>query len=57
MPAKPKPAPAAAPTLQPIGTPPAGGRWTWDAATATWVPLPDHAAAPAAPAPQSPAQE
>jgi hypothetical protein len=37
----------------PIGTPPAGGRWTWSGA---WVPLPetDEAAAPAA-APTTPA--
>jgi len=35
----------------PIGTPPAGGRWTWDGAA--WVRLPetDEAAAPAAAAP------
>lgn len=42
------PAPAAAPAdTLPIGTPPAGGRWTWNGA---WVPLPeiDEAAAPAA---------
>ena len=39
------PAPSA-----PIGTPPAGGRWTWNGA---WVALPetDEAAAPAAAAP------
>ena len=26
---------------QPVGTPPGGGRWTWDAATQAWVPLTD----------------
>ena len=37
---------------QPVGTPPGGGSWTWDATQATWVP------APAAPAqPNTDAQE
>lgn len=35
---------------QPIGTPPAGGRWTWDIAAQAWAPLPDTPA-PAAAAP------
>ena len=46
--AKPAPAPAEPPNLQPVGTPPAGGRWTWDAGHQAWVPLPEPAAAPAA---------
>lgn len=36
----------------PVGTPPAGGRWTWDGTA--WVPLPepgDEPAAISAPAP------
>lgn len=38
---------APAPVEPPVGTPPAGGRWTWNGA---WVALPetDEAAAPAA---------
>lgn len=39
----------------PIGTPPAGGRWTWDGAQ--WAPLPEPAE-PAAPTePTEPAKE
>lgn len=42
MATRPPPAPApTAPPAQPIGTPPGGGRWTWDAQAAAWVPLPD----------------
>lgn len=55
MPAKPaKPATAAPPAApqrdraQPIGTPPAGGRWTWDIAAQAWAPLPDTPAPAAA---------
>lgn len=42
-----KTAAPATPPAAPVGTPPAGGRWTWNGA---WVPLPetDEAAAPAA---------
>lgn len=32
------PSPAPAPAA-PVGTPPAGGRWTWDGTD--WVPLPE----------------
>lgn len=45
-----KPAPAEPLNQQPTDTPPAGGRWTWDAGHQAWVPLPEPAAAPAAPA-------
>lgn len=38
---------AAAPSTTPVGTPPAGGRWTW--ADGQWQPLPE-VDAPAAPA-------
>jgi hypothetical protein len=41
MTTKPDPAPAA--PAQPVGTPPGGGRWTWDAQAAQWVSLPDTA--------------
>lgn len=52
MPTQPAPAPAApAPVAQPTDTPPAGGRWTWDAATG-WTRLPD-ATAPAAADPKT----
>jgi hypothetical protein len=36
---------AAAPSTHPVGTPPAGGRWTW--ADGQWQPLPEVDAAPA----------
>lgn len=26
----------------PVGVPPGGGRWTWDASTQTWVELTDN---------------
>ena len=38
--------PKATPQSAPTGTPPAGGRWTWDGAQ--WVPLPE-ATTPASP--------
>lgn len=38
---------------EPIGTPPAGGRWTWDGAQ--WVRLPEDT--PNTLAPQAPASE
>lgn len=39
--------PPAQDNSQPVGTPPGGGSWTWDAALRTWVPKPT--AAPAQP--------
>jgi hypothetical protein len=47
---------AAAPSTTPVGTPPAGGRWTW--ADGQWQRLPevDASAAPAA-APNPAAEE
>ncbi len=51
--ARPAPLPPAEPNCEPIGTPPGGGRWTWDAQTIQWVPLPDTPTpAPAEPAPK-----
>ncbi len=44
--ARPAPLPPAEPNREPVGTPPGGGRWTWDFDTCQWVPLPDQAAAP-----------
>jgi hypothetical protein len=35
----PTPTPAPAQSTAPIGTPPGGGRWTWDAAAQAWVPI------------------
>lgn len=29
------------PAVQPVGTPPEGGRWTWDAQAAEWLRLPE----------------
>lgn len=56
--AKPAPAPAtAALSAEPIGTPPHGGRWTWDIPAQVWVELPDTAAAPAAPATETAASQ
>ncbi len=46
--AKPAPAPAEPPNLQPIGTPPGAGRWTWDIAAQAWAQLPDTPAPAAA---------
>jgi hypothetical protein len=34
---------------QPVGTPPAGGCWTWDVNAQAWAPLPDQPAPGAAP--------
>ena len=57
MPAARNATPTAAPAApardlaQPIGTPPAGGRWTWDIAAQAWAPLPDTPAPAAAPTP------
>ncbi len=46
---------AAAPSTTPVGTPPAGGRWTW--ADGQWQPLPEVDAAPAPAAAPNPAAE
>jgi hypothetical protein len=48
---------AAAPSTHPVGTPPAGGRWTW--ANGQWQRLPevDAPAAPAAAPINNPAAE
>ena len=32
---------ASTPALQPVGTPPHGGRWTWDVQAAEWLLLPE----------------
>lgn len=37
----------------PIGTPPGGGRWTWDAQAAAWVPLPEPVTTDITPADQA----
>ena len=50
-PATAAPAEPARDSAQPIGTPPAGGRWTWDIAAQAWAPLPDTPAPAAAPTP------
>lgn len=41
---QPTPEPAAQPI--PIGTPPGGGSWQWDAANTAWVPAQPEATAP-----------
>lgn len=53
------PAPATAiAATPPIGTPPAGGRWTWSGSEWVQIPEPDApAAASAADAPNTPPQE
>lgn len=43
-------------TEQPIGTPPAGGSWLWDAEGEAWIENPDFPAAPA-PEPELAPQE
>lgn len=52
MPAKPAATPPAKPErdlAQPIGTPPAAGRWTWDIDAQAWAQLPaETTPAPAA---------
>lgn len=35
----PKPTPAGTAPAQPIGTPPGGGEWTWDAERGAWAPV------------------
>lgn len=50
-PATAAPAEPARDPAQPVGTPPAGGRWTWDIAAQAWAPLPDTPAPAAAPTP------
>lgn len=34
--------PASTAPAQPIGTPPGGGEWTWDADAGGWVPVNQH---------------
>lgn len=41
------------PAVQPAGTPPHGGRWTWDAQSAEWLLVPESQA-PAATAAAEP---
>lgn len=35
------------PAVEPVGTPPEGGRWTWDAQAAEWLRLPEQDTTPA----------